>query len=488
MIVKYITNLRKQYKNLSVVAKAAMWFTFATVFQKGISFITVPIFTRLMTTEQYGLFSVYLSWISVLTILGTMNFETCIYINSLAKLDNEKDKNDIAVSLIDLAFIITFAWFLIYLLARSFWNDILGMNTNMVLLMFLEIISLPAVNLWTVKQKFEYKYKRMVLLSISQVILNACFGIIFVTLSQEQYQAQARIFSITVVQIIIGSICALYFFGRAKKFIITTWWKKALQIHLPLLPHNLSLTVLASADRIMINAMVGASSAAFYSLAYSATMVMSLLKLSLAQAITPWVYKSIKAKNYEGLKIRCSQMILLITALVFIYILFAPEVVYIVGSVEYRESVYCIPPIAASIFFTFLYNLFSNIEFYYERTKEIMYASIGTAVLNIILNIGFINVLGYVGAAYTTLICYVVLSLVHYYIMKDCVKKYIGNVELFDKKLLVYFSVVVLICTGVFTISYHFIILRYSMIVFMMVGVIVKRKQIIELLRGIRRK
>ncbi len=93
-----------------------------------------------MTTEQYGLFSVYLSWVSVLTILGTMNFETCIYINSLAKFDNEKDKNDIAVSLIDLAFVITIIWFLIYLLAKPFWNNVLGMSTTMVVLMFTEIV------------------------------------------------------------------------------------------------------------------------------------------------------------------------------------------------------------------------------------------------------------------------------------------------------------------------------------------------------------
>lgn len=487
MITKYILNFWERYKKMSVVAKAAMWFTFSTVLQKGISFITVPIFTRLMTTEQYGLFSVYLSWVSVLTILGTMNFETCIYINSLAKFDNEKDKNDIAVSLIDLAFVITIIWFLIYLLAKPFWNNVLGMSTTMVVLMFTEIVFLPAVNLWTTKQKFEYKYKRMVLLTISQVVLNACFGILFVALAQEQNQAQARVLSITIVQAVIGSICAIYFFLRAKKLFVTKWWKKALQIHLPLLPHNLSLTVLASADRIMINSMVGASSAAFYSLAYSATMVMNLLKLSLAQALTPWVYKSIKAGRFEALKKRSSQMILLITAFVFVFILFAPEVVYIVGSSEYREAVYCIPPVAASIYFTFLYNLFSNIEFYYERTKEIMYASIGAAVLNIVLNIGFIKAFGYTGAAYTTLICYMVLSLVHYCVMKDCIKKNIGEVELFDKKLLIYLSVIVLICTGIFTISYRITVLRYSLIVAMLIVGFVKKKQIVGLLQEIKK-
>ena len=80
---------------MSVVTKAALWFTFATVLQKGISFFTVPIFTRIMSTEQYGIFSVYLSWISVLTILGGMDFHTCVYINNLSKLENEKEKDEL---------------------------------------------------------------------------------------------------------------------------------------------------------------------------------------------------------------------------------------------------------------------------------------------------------------------------------------------------------------------------------------------------------
>ena len=47
-------NITSKYRSLSVQAKAALWFTICSFLQKGISFITVPIFTRLMSTEEYG--------------------------------------------------------------------------------------------------------------------------------------------------------------------------------------------------------------------------------------------------------------------------------------------------------------------------------------------------------------------------------------------------------------------------------------------------
>ena len=54
-------NITSKYRSLSIQARAALWFTICSFLQNGISFITVPIFTRLMSTEEYGTYTVYLS-------------------------------------------------------------------------------------------------------------------------------------------------------------------------------------------------------------------------------------------------------------------------------------------------------------------------------------------------------------------------------------------------------------------------------------------
>ena len=63
----------ERYHKMNVTAKASIWFVFCSLMQKGISTITVPIFTRLMSTEEYGVYSLYLSWFSILTIFTSQS-------------------------------------------------------------------------------------------------------------------------------------------------------------------------------------------------------------------------------------------------------------------------------------------------------------------------------------------------------------------------------------------------------------------------------
>ena len=484
MVKKFID----KYRNMPIVAKAALWFTIATILQKGISFITVPIFTRIMTTEQYGYFSVYLSWVSILTILGGMDFHTCVYINNLAKITDEKEKDELAVSLVNLSFIITGALFIIYLVAKDFWNVFLGLPTTIVVLMFVEVFFIPVVNLWSTKQRYTYNYKKLVSWTIGHVLLNALIGIFLVLLVDTEHQAEARVFSIATVQVIFGLILVFYFMVKAQKVFKVTWWRKALQLHIPLLPHSLSLTVLSSADRVMINSIVGAGATAIYSVAYSASMVINLIKLSITQAMTPWVYECIKNKKYDSLKKNCNLVMLGVMLMTFMFIFFAPELILIIGSKEYYDAIYVIPPVASSVFFTFLYSMFSTVEFYFEKTKEIMYASVGAALLNILLNAIFIKWFGYIAAGYTTLVCYLFLSIAHYFVMKKTVSENIGRIELFDMKFILLMVFFVLISTVVFSFLYSCTVLRYGLIATVIIIGIVKKDSIIGVVKMIRTK
>lgn len=488
MLKSYISRFVTKYKKMSVVTKAALWFTFATVLQKGISFFTVPIFTRIMSTEQYGIFSVYLSWISVLTILGGMDFHTCVYINNLSKLENEKEKDELAVSLIDLSFLITLCWLVVYLIAPTFWNSVLGIPESIVVLMFLEVLFIPVVNLWSTKQRYNYKYKTLVTWTVGQVLLNAIFGIAFVLLAKSENQAFARVLSIALVQVLFGSILIVSCVKKAHKLVITKWWKKALQLHIPLLPHSLSLTVLSSADRVMINSMVGATETAIYSVAYSASMVINLIKLGITQAMTPWIYECIKHKRYDSIKKHCNAVMLLVMLMSFLFILFAPELIWIVGSNEYYDAIYVIPPVAASVFFTFLYSVFSAVEFYYEQTQKIMYASVGAAILNVVLNAVFIKVFGYIAAGYTTLACYLFLSVAHYCVMKKAVRDNIGDVELFDIKFILILGIVVILSTGIFSLLYSHTFIRYAVILVAVLGTYLNRNKIVSIMKMVKKK
>ena len=343
----------KKYKNMSVVAKAAIWFVFCTMLQKCIAFITVPIFTRIMPTEEYGMYSTFLSWYSILTVICTLNMHSCVYSNVLAKINDEKERMKKAISMLSLSGCITLIVFVIYLIFHQYVNRIIGLPTALVCLLFAQILFEPPVNFWSMKQRFEYKYVKLVIRTITMVILNAILGIVFVILSKEN-QAIARGISIVLVQIVFGGAFYIYYIKNAKTIFSVKEWKHFLNVQLPLLPHSLSLTILSSSDRIMINNMAGGVKTAIYSVAYSAGYVVNVLKNSIVDALKPWIYQKIKSKEYNKIRKNVNSIMVLVTLISVVFTAFAPEVIFLMAPRQYHEAIYVIPPVAASSFFTFL--------------------------------------------------------------------------------------------------------------------------------------
>ena len=145
-------NITSKYRSLSVQAKAALWFTICSFLQKGISFITVPIFTRLMSTEEYGTYTVYLSWLQILTIMTSLYLFNGVYDNAMAKYEKQRDEYTSAMQ--GLTLVITGAVFALYCFTSGFWEKILNLPKSMILLMFLEALLSPALSYWSGRQRF----------------------------------------------------------------------------------------------------------------------------------------------------------------------------------------------------------------------------------------------------------------------------------------------------------------------------------------------
>ena len=90
--------------------------------------------------------------------------------------------------------------------------------------------------------------------------------------------------------------------------------------------------------------------------------------------------------------------------------LLAPEIIKILATAEYLEAVHIMPPIAAGIFMISLSNLYTNVLIYHKKTQYVMIATTIAAVVNVILNYFGIKVFGYMAAAYTTLIAYIIMA------------------------------------------------------------------------------
>ena len=84
----------EKYKNMSVASKAALWFVICSLIQKGISFITIPIFTRIMSVNDYGIYNLYLSWFQIFTIITSLYLYFGVFNNAMIKYESEKSTPD----------------------------------------------------------------------------------------------------------------------------------------------------------------------------------------------------------------------------------------------------------------------------------------------------------------------------------------------------------------------------------------------------------
>ena len=289
--------------------------------------------------------------------------------------------------------------------------------------------------------------------------------------------------SVVLVEVCFCGAIAIYQFYRGKEFFDKEFWKFAILFNIPLIPHYLSGTILSQSDRIMIGKLVDNSAVAFYSVAYNIGVVINIIVTSINSSLTPWMYQKIQEAKAHEMKKIINLLLILMAALVLMVEFLAPEAMMILASKEYAGAVYVIPPVAASTFFFFMYNVFANVEFYFEERRFVLIGSVMAAVLNLLLNWIFIPVFGYYAAGYTTLICYIIYGLSHLGFSRLVIKKHLNDEQVFDGKFIIFMSAIVVATTVGLNYLYSFNALRYSILSIILVVIFIKRQAALNILK-----
>ena len=480
-MLRLIKKLLDRYKQVPEAAKASIWFVICNVIQRGISVITVPIFTRLLTPDQYGVFNVYNSWYGIISIIITLNLSWSAYTVGLSK--NEEDADRFTSSLQNVPVLLSCVGALFILLGGKFWENLLGLSGAMILLMFVETAMTPALQFWSNRQRYFYRYKALIGVTIAIAVLSPLIGILLVQMTE--LKAEARIISTVAVNAGFGLFFYMLNQRRGKVFYTPKYWKFAFIFSLPLIPHYLSQTVLNQADRIMINNMVGSAETAIYSVAYSVASIFTIINTSINHSLTPWLYRELKKTDKSQIGRYVPVLSILVLLLNLMYICLAPEVIAIFAPESYGEAVSVIPPLAMSTFLMFVYSVFISIELFFEENKHVLWSSLASALLNVILNYIFIGKYGYLAAGYTSLFCYMVYAIGHYYIMDRTVQKHLGCKHIIDGERLALITLVGIAATVILALVYDKPFVRYMIVVSMAAIMVIRRKSIMKWLRTV---
>lgn len=471
----------QKYQKMSVQVRASFWFLICSFLQKGISSITTPIFTRLLTTEEYGQYGAFNSWLGIITIFVTLNLFYGVYTQGLVKYEEERAVY--SSSLQGLTLTMCLAWTAVYLVFRDFWNSLFALTTVQMLAMLVMIWATAAFNFWAAEQRVTYSYRRLVLLTLLVSAAKPAVGIFFVIHAQDK--VTARILGLALVELVSYTGLFVIQMARGKVFYSGKFWRYALLFNLPLVPHYLSQTVLSSADRIMIRDMVGKSQAGIYNLAYQISLLMTLFNTALSQTLSPWIYQKIKAGRAKDVSGVAFMAMGLIACANLMLMLLAPEAVAVFAPRSYYDAIYVIPPVSMSVFFMFSYDLFAKFEFYFEKTAFIMVASVTGALLNLVTNYIFIQKYGYYAAGYTTLFCYLIYAAGHYLMMNRVCDRYLDGIRPFPAGKYWGMSALFMAAGFVLLFTYRSRVLRYGLLLAAAVLALIFRDRVKDIIKGL---
>ncbi len=403
--------IQKKYKDSDVVFRASIWFVLVTVINNATSLLTQPFINRILTVEEVGVYGVYLTWNSILSILATFNL--CYGVLEVL-ITKHKDDSDLIVASLSSASTLIWAIFfgLIFLFIEPI-SAVLGLKPIYIVVLGITIWADAVVMFWCVKQRFFYNYRLYSAFMVALFVIKCALSVSLAYLVESD-RILGRILGMCIPPLCAAIVLYVSMLRKTRIKRITNYWKKGIKFNIPLIPHYLSSVLLASSDKIMIQRLDGETSVGLYSLAYTFSGLALIVFGAVNSAYTPTAYDLIRKEDYGGLSKKTKPIIFVAIAFSILLMLMAPEGIFILGGEEYLVALPIVPVLVLGIFFSSFYFIFSNIEFIYEKTKLVFPITVLGAGLNIILNFIFIPIFGYGAAAYTTLISYIIVAVCHY--------------------------------------------------------------------------
>lgn len=337
----------------------------------------------------------------------------------IAKFDKDVDFSYYMSTVISIPIVGTvFIAVLINLYLLIFNGDsLLSMNQTLWNYLLVTSASSAVANIIGARLVIDAKYHEYMCYSVINTIFNVGLSLLLCyTIYKNHDIHMARVVGQCLAS--LGSTAFLMLVTKTRPQINKTYIKKSLLWGIPLLFHTLATVVLTQSDRIVIRYMNDYASAGIYSIAVTLITIPLTLQTSLESAWAPWFYGKMKEKDYKSIRKVNNLYIIIFGIIIAGFMLVSPEIIHIFTNKRYWDSIYCLIPLSISVFGEMLYCLPVNVEYYNKKTKYIMWGTISVTLVNIILDIGFVYVWGFVGAAYATAISKLLLFLFHFILAK----------------------------------------------------------------------
>lgn len=406
--------LNNQKNSLNRLAlKAGLFYVICELFVRGITFITTPIYTRLLSTAQYGEVRVYESWL----LIAVPVMSLCLWKSAeRSKYDVGDKYHEFVGSVQTLSYIAITFFFGICMMFKTQVQAFCHMTDSMFYIAFAYIFTYTSVLYMQRREKQMMRYKVSTAITMLTMVPATVISIALLYIAKNKgyidQLVELRIAGFYIPQIIGGFIVAIIMWVQGKKLVQKSYWKYAIKYSVPLIPEAISVQIMNQADKIMIQFLVGNEYTGIFALGTTVSYIIWILEDSVWNAWLPWMYTKISEGQEKEIEKPWTLLMHVFGLISWYLVVLAPEIVKILGDKEYYAAVYLIAPMVTGVlyrFYTFGYTAISN---YYKKTNYVAIGTVISMIINVILNYVCIVTFGYQAAAYTTTASYLILLLI----------------------------------------------------------------------------
>lgn len=391
-------------KHLREITSDSFVYGLTGLLSRFIGFLLIPVYTRMLSPEDYGIMSVVgttAQVVSIILMLGLPGAVQRFYFEN----DKRENRRFLGSIILFQNFLGLIVCFFIIINASYISRTIYG-RSDFAIYLSLSIAQV-GLTLMAMAPGVLMVNRRQKWLSLT---LNS-FGTL-VTAGIPLYLVVYK--KIGLSGVFLGGLYAqillwlLYFWMVIREIDWIIEWRyvrAALVFSLPLVPHLLSHWVLNFIDRLMLQRMAGLEQTGLYSLGYNFGLIMMLAVGSINTAYAPWFYRQ-NSQDQEQAKRMVGRMVTYyLLALGFLYLgvaSFSREIIEVIANVRFFGAYRVVPVVALGYVFQGLYFMSVAPIFHFKKTGILPLLSITAALVNILLNLIFIPRWGMMGAAWAT--------------------------------------------------------------------------------------
>lgn len=408
----------------------------ANLATKALAFISIPVYTRLLSTHDYGIVSIFIGVAGIMSNLLTL----CIDQSTARYYFDKKDERDFkqfvgtSVVLASLVFVMNS---IILITNAPALGRLVKLDTETVYLL-LPYCMVSIVGL-TFDQIFNpmKQSKKIATSSLFRVYLGFTFAVIFIFIFKDKKYLGQILGLITA-----GAFMIVFWVRNIRKYFIFSFKKEYIKYILtysvPLIPYALSGVIIEQFGKITLGSSISVSTVGYYSLALTISSIVSIITVITHQAWSPYYFEYMNSKEYVRHDQDITRIFRISLVAAMTISIFGKEIGQILASAKFTASLNLIP------IFTYGY-VFHQLSYVYMRNVSFVRKSYLLTVIvlisgtsNILLNLLMIPAFGEIGAALSFAMSYMIMALAAWIINKYVIRHHGTRIILLLLPLLVF--------------------------------------------------